>query len=281
MTINAPASLLLLLYELVAEEQGVGPEALSGTIQNDILKEYIARGNYIFPARPSMRLTVDTFRYCTERLPRWNTISILGYHIREAGSTRRRSSPSRSPTASPTCRRRSTPGSRSTRSRAGCRSSSTPTTTSSPRWRSSGRRGCSGPRSCATGSAPRDQRDRCSGSTPRPVAPPSRRSRPRITLSAWLVQALSAVCGGAQSLHTNGYDEALALPTERAATIGSAHSRSLRTEAGAYGHDRPAGRELLHRGADRPAGRRGPGTLIDEIDRLGGAVAAVDSGWVQ
>ena len=87
MTINAPASLLLLLYELVAEEQGVGPEALSGTIQNDILKEYIARGNYIFPARPSMRLTVDTFRYCTERLPRWNTISISGYHIREAGST--------------------------------------------------------------------------------------------------------------------------------------------------------------------------------------------------
>ena len=87
MTINAPGSLLLLLYELVAEEQGVAAERLSGTIQNDILKEYIARGNYIFPARPSMRLTVDTFRYCTERLPRWNTISISGYHIREAGST--------------------------------------------------------------------------------------------------------------------------------------------------------------------------------------------------
>src|SRR5204863_978233 len=87
MTINAPGSLLLLLYELVAEEQGVPSEMLSGTTQNDILKEYIARGNYIFPARPSMRLTVDTFRYCTERLPRWNTISISGYHIREAGST--------------------------------------------------------------------------------------------------------------------------------------------------------------------------------------------------
>ena len=87
MTINAPAALLLLLYELVAEEQGVEPAALTGTIQNDVLKEYIARGNYIFPARPSMRLTVDTFRYCTERLPRFNTISISGYHIREAGST--------------------------------------------------------------------------------------------------------------------------------------------------------------------------------------------------
>src|SRR5437867_4462687 len=87
MTINAPAALLLLLYELVAEEQGVPPEALRGTVQNDILKEYIARGNYIFPPRPSMRLTTDLFAYCAERIRRWNTISISGYHIREAGST--------------------------------------------------------------------------------------------------------------------------------------------------------------------------------------------------
>src|SRR5262249_36310031 len=86
MTINAPASLLLLLYELVAEEQGVSGERLRGTAQNDILKEYIARGNYIFPPRPSMRLTTDLFAYCAERLPSWNTISISGYHIREAGS---------------------------------------------------------------------------------------------------------------------------------------------------------------------------------------------------
>ncbi|HEX7526933.1 MAG TPA: methylmalonyl-CoA mutase family protein, partial [Gaiellaceae bacterium] len=87
MTINAPASLLLLLYELVAEEQGVPGTALRGTVQNDILKEYIARGNYIFPPRPSMRLTTDLFAYCAERIPSWNTISISGYHIREAGST--------------------------------------------------------------------------------------------------------------------------------------------------------------------------------------------------
>src|SRR5689334_7273691 len=89
MTINAPASLLLLLYELVAEKQGVGGEQLRGTVQNDILKEYIARGNYIFPPRPSMRLTTDLFAYCAERLPSWNTISISGYHIREAGSDRK------------------------------------------------------------------------------------------------------------------------------------------------------------------------------------------------
>src|SRR5205814_8147036 len=87
MTINAPAALLLLLYELVAEGQGVSSEQLRGTVQNDILKEYIARGNYIFPPRPSMRLTTDLFAYCAERLPLWNTISISGYHIREAGST--------------------------------------------------------------------------------------------------------------------------------------------------------------------------------------------------
>src|SRR5574340_832072 len=87
MTINAPAALLLLLYELVAEGQGVAGEKLRGTVQNDVLKEYVARGNYIFPPRPSMRLTTDLFAYCAERLPHWNTISISGYHIREAGAT--------------------------------------------------------------------------------------------------------------------------------------------------------------------------------------------------
>src|SRR5437868_9719688 len=87
MTINAPAALLLLLYELVAEEQGVASSELRGTVQNDILKEYVARGNYIFPPKPSMRLTTDLFAYCADRIPKWNTISISGYHIREAGAT--------------------------------------------------------------------------------------------------------------------------------------------------------------------------------------------------
>ena len=87
MTINAPAALLLLLYELVAEGQGVPGEELRGTVQNDVLKEYVARGNYIFPPRPSMRLATDLFAYCAERLPSFNTISISGYHIREAGAS--------------------------------------------------------------------------------------------------------------------------------------------------------------------------------------------------
>src|SRR5699024_11197026 len=85
MTINAPASVLLLLYELVAEEQGVSSDKLRGTVQNDILKEFIARGNFIYPAQPSMRMTTDLFEYCKDNVPKWNTISISGYHIREKG----------------------------------------------------------------------------------------------------------------------------------------------------------------------------------------------------
>src|SRR5579884_1694686 len=87
MTINATAAILLLLYQLVAEENGVDPAKLGGTIQNDILKEYVARGTYIYPPRPSMRIITDIFAYCRQHLPSWNTISISGYHIREAGST--------------------------------------------------------------------------------------------------------------------------------------------------------------------------------------------------
>src|SRR5438067_4604475 len=87
MTINATAAMLLLLYQLVAEKQGCPPEKITGTVQNDILKEYAARGTYIFPVQPSMRLTTDLFAYCRGQLPNWNTISISGYHIREAGST--------------------------------------------------------------------------------------------------------------------------------------------------------------------------------------------------
>src|SRR5258707_5897460 len=87
MTINSTAGVLLLLYELVAEEQGVPASAISGTIQNDLLKEYIARGTYVYPPRPSMRIITDIFEYCAKHVPKWNTISISGYHIREAGST--------------------------------------------------------------------------------------------------------------------------------------------------------------------------------------------------
>src|SRR5260370_5809763 len=87
MTINAPAAVLLLMYQAVAEEQGASPKEITGTIQNDVLKEYIARGTYIYPPRPSLRLVADTFAYCHAELPKWNTISISGYHKAEAGAT--------------------------------------------------------------------------------------------------------------------------------------------------------------------------------------------------
>ena len=158
MTINAPAAVLLLLYELVGEEQGVPSRQLRGTTQNDILKEYIARGNFIYPPEGAIRLTTDLFAYCDEHVPKWNTISISGYHFREKGCS-----------GSPTSRRRSMPAWRSTISARGWRSSSTATTTSSRRWPSSGPPGGCGRRSCATGSGPRTSVRGACASTPRPV----------------------------------------------------------------------------------------------------------------
>ena len=146
MTINATASILLLLYALVAEEQGAEPEDVTGTTQNDVLKEYLARGTYIYPPAPSMRITTDMFAYCAKELPRWNTISISGYHIREAGRPPSRNSPLRSRTPLPTSRRRWGSGSRWTISRRGSRSSSTPTTTCFRRSPSTGLPAGCGPR---------------------------------------------------------------------------------------------------------------------------------------
>ena len=144
MTINATAAILLALYVAVARRRGIAESALSGTVQNDILKEYVARGTWIYPPGPSLRLVTDLFAYCAERVPKWNTISISGYHIREAGCDgaagdrlhlRER--------ASSTCAPRSPPGSTPSASASGSRSSSPATPTSSRRWRSSApRAGC-------------------------------------------------------------------------------------------------------------------------------------------
>jgi methylmalonyl-CoA mutase, N-terminal domain len=144
MTINSTAPLLLLLYQLVAEEQGVSGTELRGTVQNDILKEYVARGTYIYPPAPSMRLVTDLFSYAAEEVPGWNTISISGYHIREADRPPPKNSPSRSPTASPTCARPSMPDSTSTTLLRGCRSSGTDTITCTKRWPNSGRHAACG-----------------------------------------------------------------------------------------------------------------------------------------
>jgi methylmalonyl-CoA mutase N-terminal domain/subunit len=140
MTINSTAAVLLSMYLALCERQGVEPRKIRGTIQNDILKEYIARGTYIFPPAPSMRIITDLFSYCKDKVPSWNPISISGYHI----PRRPRRWPSRSSTASPTCRRPWTPGWPWTASPGGSPSSSRRTQTSSRRWPSSGRPGGSG-----------------------------------------------------------------------------------------------------------------------------------------
>jgi methylmalonyl-CoA mutase N-terminal domain/subunit len=155
MTINAPAAVLLMLYELVGDEQGVPSEQLRGTTQNDVLKEYIARGNYIYPPGPTMRLTTDLFAYCRQSIPRWNTISISGYHFREKGSLAVQELAFTLCSGIAYVQAAIDAASRSTSSPRAWRSSSTATTTSFRRWRSSAPPAGCGRTSCATASVRR------------------------------------------------------------------------------------------------------------------------------
>src|SRR6478672_3532071 len=232
MTINAPAALLLLLYELVGEGQGVGGDQLRGTVQNDILKEYIARGNYIFPPRPSMRITTDLFAYCAERIPKWNTISISGYHIREAGSTAVQELGF-------------TLANGIAYGQAAVAAGLSPDAFGErlsfffnahnhffqevAKFRAARRLWA------------KIMRDRFGATNPRAIALRFHAQTGGSTLTAQqpennivrvAVQALSAVCGGAQSIHTNGFDEALALPSERAVHIALRTQQLLAHEAG-------------------------------------------------
>src|SRR6266542_2848331 len=250
MTINAPASLLLLLYELVGEEQGVSGEALRGTAQNDILKEYIARGNYIFPPKPSMRLTTDLFAYCAEHIPSWNTISISGYHIREAGSS---------------------------------------AVQELAFTLANGIAYCDA--AVAAGLSPDDFGARLSfffnahNHFFQEVAKfrAARRlsaQQPQNNVVRVAIQALSAVCGGAQSLHTNSFDEALALPSEHAAHIALRTQQILASEVGGTDTADPLGGSFFIESLTEELERRA-WELIERIDELGGAVAAIEQGFVQ
>src|SRR3954447_566341 len=280
MTINAPASLLMLLYELVAAGQGVSPDRLSGTVQNVILKEYIARGNYIFPARPSMRLTVDTFRYCTERMPRWNTISISGYHIREAGSTAAQELAFTIANGIAYVQAAVDAGlevDAFARRLSFFFNAHNDFFQEVAKFRAA--------RMLWAGI----MRERFGAKDERSLMLRFHAQTGGSTLTAQqaennivrvAVQAFSAVCGGAQRLHTDGFDEALTLPTERSATIALRTQQILATEAGATEAADPLGGsyyiEALTEELACEARR-----LIEEVDRLGGAVAAVEAGWVQ
>jgi methylmalonyl-CoA mutase N-terminal domain/subunit len=280
MTINAPAALLLLCYELVGAERGVPGEALSGTVQNDVLKEYVARGNYIFPPRPSMRLATDLFAYCAERIPRWNTISISGYHIREAGSSAAQELAFTLANGIAYCDAAVAAG--LSPDAFGARLSfffnaHNDLLQEVAKFRAA-RRMWAG-----------IMRDRIGATTPAAQALRFHAQTGGSTLTAQqpennlvrvAAQALSAVYGGAQSLHTNAFDEALALPTERSAMLALRTQQILMHEAGTMSTADPLGGswyvealtdELEARAAE----------LIARIDELGGAVAAIEASWVQ
>jgi methylmalonyl-CoA mutase N-terminal domain/subunit len=280
MTINAPAALLLLLYELVAEKQGVEPAALRGTVQNDILKEYVARGNYIFPPRPSMRITTDLFAYCRERLPRWNTISISGYHIREAGSTAVQELAFTLAHGIAYCEAAVAAG--LSPDEFGARLSFFFNAHNHffqevAKFRA------------ARTLWARIMRDRFGATNPKALALRFHAQTGGSTLTAQqpesnvvrvAVQALSAVCGGAQSIHTNAFDEALALPTERSARIALRTQQILAHEAGGTDTADPLGGAYFLEALTRKLEERA-WELIERIDELGGAVAAVEQGFTQ
>jgi methylmalonyl-CoA mutase, N-terminal domain len=280
MTINAPASLLLLLYELVAEKQGVGGDQLRGTVQNDILKEYIARGNYIFPPRPSMRLTTDLFAYCAERLPHWNTISISGYHIREAGSTAVQELAFTLANGIAYCQAAVDAG--LSPDEFGARLSFFFNAHNHffqevAKFRAARRLWAEIMRDRFGATNAKAQALRFHAQTGGSTLTAQ---QPENNIVRVAVQALSAVCGGAQSVHTNSFDEALALPTERAARIALRTQQLLANEAGGTDTADPLGGSFFIEALTDELERKAR-ELIARVDELGGAVAAVEQGFVQ
>jgi methylmalonyl-CoA mutase N-terminal domain/subunit len=280
MTINAPASLLLLLYELVGEQQGVPGERLRGTVQNDILKEYIARGNYIFPPRPSMRLTTDLFAYCAERLPSWNTISISGYHIREAGSTAVQELAFTLANGIAYCQAAVDAG--LSPDEFGERLSFFFNAHNHffqevAKFRAARRLWASIMRDRFGVENPKAQALRFHAQTGGSTLTAQ---QPENNIARVTVQALSAICGGAQSIHTNSFDEALALPSERAARIALRTQQILAHEGGGTDTADPLGGAYFIEELTNELEQRAR-ELIERVDELGGAVAAVEQEFVQ
>ena len=280
MTINAPASILLLLYELVAAGQGIPGDRLRGTVQNDVLKEYVARGNYIFPPRASMRITTDLFEYCRARLPRWNTISISGYHIREAGSTAVQEIAFTLANGIAYCEAAVAAG--LSPDEFGERLSFFFNAHNDffqevAKFRAARRLWARIMKQRFGAVNPRAQALRFHAQTGGSTLTAQ---QPENNIVRVAVQALSAVCGGAQSLHTNGFDEALALPTERAAQIALRTQQILQHEAGTTSTADPLGGSYYLETLTGELEERA-WELIERVDEVGGAVAAIEQGLVQ
>ena len=278
MTINSTASILLLLYELVAEEQGVPATAISGTIQNDLLKEYIARGTYVYPPRPSMRIITDIFAYCAANVPKWNTISISGYHIREAGSTAVQEIAFTLANAIAYVQAAIDAGLDVDHFAPGCRSSGTGTTTSSRRSPSSGPPAACGTGSWASASPPQREASKLLRFHTQTGGSTLTAQQPLNNVVRVAVQSLAAVLGGTQSLHTNGYDEAIGLPTEEAARIALRTQQIIGYESGVVDTPDPlAGSYFVESLTDEV--ERLAWEYIERIDAMGGAVAAIEAGY--
>ncbi len=256
------------------------PGSSRGTIQNDILKEYAARGNYIYPPRPSMRLTVDTFRYASQRLPRFNTISISGYHIREAGSTAAQELAFTLANGIAYVEAAVAAGLEVDRF-AGRLSfffnAHNDFFEEVAKFRAARRMWARIMRDRFGAHEPRSQLLRFHAQTGGSTLTAQ---QPEVNLVRVAVQALAAVCGGCQSLHTNGFDEALALPTEHAATLALRTQQVLAYESGTTASADPLGGSFyIEHLTDELEARATE--LIAEIDRRGGAVSAVEQGFMQ
>ncbi|GAA1787120.1 methylmalonyl-CoA mutase family protein [Luedemannella flava] len=278
MTINAPAAVLLLLYQLVAEEQGVAADRLNGTIQNDILKEYIARGTYIFPPKPSLRLVADTFAYCRAEIPRWNTISISGYHMAEAGAT-------------PAQEIAFTLANGAAYVRAAIDAglavddfaprlsfffvARTTLLEEVAKFRAARRLWARMMRDEFGAKDPRSMMLRFHTQT---AGVQLTAQQPEVNLIRVAVQALGAVLGGTQSLHTNAYDEAIALPTQKSARLALCTQQVIAHETDLTATVDPfAGSYAVEAMTDEV--EAAAAELMVRVADFGGAVAAIEAGF--
>jgi methylmalonyl-CoA mutase N-terminal domain/subunit len=275
MTINAPAAVLMLLYELVGEEQGVESKLLRGTTQNDVLKEYIARGNYIYPPEATMRLTTDLFAYCADNIPRWNTVSISGYHFREKGCSAVQEVAFTLSSGIAYVQAAIDAG--------------LAVDDFAPRlafffnghnnvfqevakFRAARRMWAHIMRDRFGAKDPKSQKLRFHTQTGGVTLTAQ---QPENNIARVALQGFAAVCGGTQSLHTNGYDEALALPTERAAKIAVRTQQVIAHESGATDTVDPFAGSYFVEALTAEIESRAQ-ELIAKVDELGGSVNAIE-----
>ncbi|MFQ5670574.1 MAG: methylmalonyl-CoA mutase [Acidobacteriota bacterium] len=280
MTINATAAILVCLYVAVARKQGVDPAALRGTVQNDILKEYAARGTFIYPPGPSLRLATDAITYCADRLPAWNPISISGYHIREAGATAVQEvafTLANGSAYAEHLKARGVPPDRFGRRLSFFFAAHSDFLEEIAKFRAARRLWARLMKERLGAREPESMKLRFHAQT---AGSTLTVQQPENNLARVTLQALAAVLGGAQSLHTNSMDEALGLPTEKAARLALRTQQILAHESGVADWVDPMGGSYA---VERLTGQIEAAALeiLERIDKMGGAVAALKAGQVQ